>query len=170
MKATQKAVLEAKAKVDELNRAALAEKTAVGGAKDAALRELQLVGDAPGQQITRTNLGRFVKGVSGNPKGKPKGAKSRTTLLRLAIEEMMLRETSGSMPEIVAKALEMAKEGNTAVIKLLLGDVLKAARIQDRPEDDEDKTKTTIKVTINNYAGPKPVKSPALDADFDRVE
>lgn len=156
MKATQKAVAEAKAAVDALNRQALA--------------ELESVGDAPGQQITRTNLGRFVKGVSGNPKGKPKGAKSRTTLLRLAIEEMMLRETSGSMPEIVAKALEMAKEGNTAVIKLLLGDVLKAARIQDRPEDDEDKTKTTIKVTINNYAGPKPALKPALDADFTPVE
>lgn len=156
MKATQKAVLEAKAKVDDLNRQALAELTAVG--------------DAPGQQITRTNLGRFVKGVSGNPKGKPKGAKSRTTLLRLAIEEMMLRETSGSMPEIVAKALEMAKEGNTAVIKLLLGDVLKAARIQDRPEDDEDKTKTTIKVTINNYAGPKAAKPAPIEGDFVSVE
>ena len=156
MKATQKAVLEAKAKVDELNRAELAALTAVG--------------DAPGQQITRDNLGKFVKGVSGNPKGKPKGAKSRTTLLRLAIEEMLLRETSGSMPEIVAKALEMAKDGDRAVIKLLLGDVLKAARVQDRPEDDEEKGKTTIKVTINNYAGPKPVKSPALDADFTPVE
>lgn len=156
MKATQKAVLEAKAKVDELNKQALAELTAVG--------------DAPGQQITRDNLGKFVKGVSGNPKGKPKGAKSRTTLLRLAIEEMLLRETSGSMPEIVAKALEMAKDGDRAVIKLLLGDVLKAARVQDRPEDDEDKTKTTIKVTINNYAGPKAAPKPALDADFTPVE
>lgn len=156
MKATSKAVAEAKAAVDALNRQALAEMTAVG--------------DAPGQQITRDNLGKFVKGVSGNPKGKPKGAKSRTTLLRLAIEEMLLRETSGSMPEIVAKALEMAKEGDRAVIKLLLGDVLKAARVQDRPEDDEDKTKTTIKVTINNYAGPKPAQKPAVDAEFSPVE
>lgn len=156
MKATSKAVAEAKAAVDALNKAALA--------------ELEAVGDAPGQQITRTNLGRFVKGVSGNPKGKPKGAKSRTTLLRLAIEEMMLRETAGSMPEIVGKALEMARDGDRAVIKLLLGDVLKAARIQDRPEDDEDKTKTSIKVTINNYAGAKAPQQPAIDAAYEPVE
>lgn len=132
----------------------------------ADLKALEAVGDAPGQQITRDNLGKFVKGVSGNPKGKPKGAKSRTTLLRLAIEEMTLRETAGEMPAIVKKALEMAKEGDQAIIKLLLSDLLKSARVQDRDEDDEEKGKTTIKVTINNYTGPKGPKPAVIDGEF----
>lgn len=156
MTKAKQAVAEAKQAVATLNKQALA--------------ELEAVGDAPGQQITRDNLGKFVKGVSGNPKGKPKGAKSRTTLLRLAIEEMTLRETAGQMPEIVQKALEMAKEGDQAIIKLLLSDLLKSARVQDRAEDDEEKGKTTIKVTINNYTGPKSATKPAIDADFSSVE
>lgn len=134
--------------------------------EDEENKALASVGDAPGQQITRNNLGHFVKGVSGNPKGKPKGAKSRTTLLRLAIEEMTLREAAGQMPEIVQKALDMAKEGDQAIIKLLLSDLLKAARVQDRPEDDEEKGKTTIKVTINNYTGAKPRQPAVLDGEF----
>ena len=144
------------------------DKTPPGVDKE-ALKALQAVGDAPGQQITRTNLGQFVKGVSGNPKGKPKGTKARTTLLRMAIEEMTLRETAGQMPEIVQKALEMAKMGDQAIIKLLLSDVLKAARVQDRPEEEEDRGKTTIKVTINNYTGAKPAPKP-LEGVFDVVE
>ena len=133
---------------------------------ETSLKALQAVGDAPGQQITRDNLGKFVKGVSGNPKGKPKGTKARSTLLRLAIEEMTLRETAGEMPEIVKKALEMAKQGDQAIIKLLLSDVLKAARVQDREEDDEERGKTTIKVTINNYTGPKGPKPAVIDGEF----
>lgn len=137
---------------------------------EATPKELEAVGDAPGQQITRTSLGRFVKGVSGNPKGKPKGIKSRTTLLRMAIEEMTLRETAGQMPEIVQKALEMAKEGDQAIIKLLLSDLLKAARVQDRAEDDEEKGKTTIKVTINNFTGPKTPSRAPLEGVFTSQE
>lgn len=168
MTKAKQAIAEAKQAVVALNKAALAEKRAPGGPEAAELAALEAVGDAPGQQITRDNLGKFVKGVSGNPKGKPKGAKSRTTLLRLAIEEMTLRETAGSMPEIVSKALEMAKEGDQAIIKLLLSDLLKAARVQDKAEDDEDKGKTTIKVTINNFTGPKGPQPAVIDGELIR--
>ena len=56
---------------------------------------------------------RFQPGQSGNPAGKPKGARNRTTL---AIEALI----DGAAADIANKAIELAKAGDSALIRALL--------------------------------------------------
>ena len=66
----------------------------------------------------------FQKGQSGNPAGKPKGARHRTTL---AVDALL----DGEAETITRKAIELAKEGDTVALRLCL-DRLSPAR-KDRP-------------------------------------
>ncbi len=53
----------------------------------------------------------FKPGQSGNPKGRPKGARNKTTI---ALEALL----DGEAEEITRKAIEKAKEGDMAAIRL----------------------------------------------------
>src|SRR5436309_9682695 len=55
----------------------------------------------------------FEQGKSGNPSGKPKGARHRTTL---AVEKLL----EGEAEEIGRKAIELAKAGETVALRLCL--------------------------------------------------
>ena len=55
---------------------------------------------------------RFQPGQSGNPAGKPKGARNRTTL---AIEALI----DGATDDIANKAIELAKAGDSVLIRAL---------------------------------------------------
>ena len=67
---------------------------------------------------------RFKPGQSGNPSGRPKGSRHKTTL---AIEKLL----DGEGEEITLKAIELAKGGNMAAIRICL-DRLAPPR-KDRP-------------------------------------
>ena len=56
---------------------------------------------------------RFKPGQSGNPRGRPKGSRHKTTL---AIEKLL----DGEGQEITLKAIELAKGGNMAAIRICL--------------------------------------------------
>ena len=66
----------------------------------------------------------FQKGQSGNPKGRPKGARSKRTL---AIEALL----EGEADALTRKAIEMAKAGETVALRLCLERILPAKK--DRP-------------------------------------
>lgn len=55
----------------------------------------------------------FEDGQSGNPAGRPKGARNRTTLL---MQELL----EGEAERITRKAVELALEGDTVAIRLCL--------------------------------------------------
>ncbi len=55
---------------------------------------------------------KFKPGRSGNPAGRPKGTKDRRTELRALIKP--------HAPDLIAKALALANEGDVAALKLLL--------------------------------------------------
>jgi hypothetical protein len=63
---------------------------------------------------------KFPTGVSGNPRGRPKGAKNKITLLRQALELELREQSKGSIPKVLTKAIEMALAGDKSMIKLLL--------------------------------------------------
>ena len=67
---------------------------------------------------------KFKKGRSGNPNGKPKGTRNKTTL---AMEELL----DGEAEIITRKAIEKAKEGDMAAIRLCLERILPT--IKSRP-------------------------------------
>ena len=64
---------------------------------------------------------RFQPGQSGNPAGKPKGARNRTTL---AIEALI----DGAADDIANKAIELAKAGDATMIRALLDRTAPARR------------------------------------------
>jgi hypothetical protein len=66
----------------------------------------------------------FQPGQSGNPAGKPKGARNRQTLILEALVDK-------SGPRLVRKAIKMAMEGDGAVMRALLPLLLPARR--ERP-------------------------------------
>src|SRR5947209_3639179 len=62
---------------------------------------------------TRAENGRIGKGKSGNPSGRPPGSRNKSTL---AVEQLL----AGDAEEITMKAIEMAKGGNMAAVRLCL--------------------------------------------------
>ena len=69
---------------------------------------------------------RFQPGQSGNPAGKPKGARNRTTL---AIEALI----DGAADDIATKAIELAKAGDATMIRALLDRAAPARRDRHIP-------------------------------------
>jgi hypothetical protein len=92
-----------------------------------------------------TPVGRFVKGVSGNPMGRPKGSKNKITLMKLALEGELRAQMKPHMAEILAAAIQKAKDGDPAMIKLLLDKTLPTTKAAD----DEAPAKERVQVFIN---------------------
>jgi hypothetical protein len=69
------------------------------------------------KQPQPSKAGKFPKGKSGNPKGRPKGARNKATL---AAEALM----DGDARAITQKAIELAKAGDMTAIRLCLERVL----------------------------------------------
>lgn len=65
----------------------------------------------------------FVKGQSGNPKGKPRGARHTATQISYALME-------GNLEEVLSIVIERAKNGDIAACRMVLDKVL--PNIKDR--------------------------------------
>jgi hypothetical protein len=66
---------------------------------------------------TDEKQGKFQKGQSGNPFGRPKGVRNKAILLA---EKLLENETD----EICRQAIELAKKGNIQAIKIILDRIL----------------------------------------------
>lgn len=69
-------------------------------------------------------MGRFRKGVSGNPAGRPRGT-GEAAKLRAAIQN--------DLPEIIASLVQAARAGDVAAARLLLDRTLPALRPESMP-------------------------------------
>ena len=118
--------------------------------------------------ISRGNLGHFIKGVSGNPKGRPKGSKSRTIIMKQAMEEALTRDAAKNFSEIVNQAIEMAKAGDKDMIKFVLGDVLKEARRAD-PDEEESRKIGKIEITFAPFTGNTSRAEKVIEAEFAEI-
>jgi hypothetical protein len=77
------------------------------------------------EKTARKQRGRpFRKGLSGNPRGRPLGARNRATI---AMEALL----DGEAEAITRKAVEKAKEGDTTALRLCLERILPPRK--DRP-------------------------------------
>jgi hypothetical protein len=68
-------------------------------------------------------MARFQKGQSGNPQGKPKGAKDKRTELR-----SLLRPHA---EDLVAKVVELAKSGDTTALRICIDRLIPPAKARD---------------------------------------
>jgi hypothetical protein len=117
----------------------------------------------PAQTITRRNLGRWVKGVSGNPKGRPKGSRNRATIIREALQEATLRQVTEKIPEVLDKAIELALEGNEQMIRMLVKDVIIAPKeVEDTGAGGSGK----IQISIKNLTVSPDAKIDAIEGEF----
>jgi len=94
--------------------------------------------------------GRWLPGVSGNPAGRPKGAKNFTTLFEEAVKKLGLGEEPNAVEmEILRKGIEMAKEGKYPFYKDLFD------RIYGKPTeviklDAEEGFLSEVEIKIKN--------------------
>ena len=67
--------------------------------------------------------GQFKPGQSGNPKGKPKGARHKATLAALELLD-------GEAEALTRKAVDLALEGDTTALRLCLERIAPPARMR----------------------------------------
>ncbi|HDR9095088.1 DUF5681 domain-containing protein [Burkholderia vietnamiensis] len=67
----------------------------------------------------------FRKGQSGNPAGKPKGTRDKRTALRELLQP--------HAADLVAKAVELAKAGDTTALRICIDRCIPAIKAKDQP-------------------------------------
>ena len=86
----------------------------------------------------RDDNGRFSKGISGNPAGRPVGSKNRITILKLALEEAFRDETYNDVLDVLRMVVVQAKEGDKASQRMVWdAAVSKGAMAQDKDAKEE---------------------------------
>lgn len=63
---------------------------------------------------------KFQKGKSGNPMGRPKGSKNKSTILREAMESKTDRMLSKEVPKVLRVVIEAALKGDMSAAKMIL--------------------------------------------------
>lgn len=79
----------------------------------------------------RKEDGTFVPGKSGNPAGRPVGAKNKITLLRHGLELELREFAAPKMRAVLEKAFELALDGDRTMIKLLVEQHMAKAPAED---------------------------------------
>jgi hypothetical protein len=113
----------------------------------------------------RTEGGTFLKGVSGNPAGRPKGSKNAITLLKQSLELQLRDQAAIDMPAVLAKAVELALEGDRQMIKLLVDAHL------SKGTNDQAKAAEKVAIQINSHGSSAEVKEvPRTTIDAEPIE
>lgn len=107
----------------------------------------------------------LVPGVSGNPAGRPKGSKNRTTLLKQAIDGQLTEELSKDASDILQKTIELAKEGDTTCIKILMDRLMPIIR-----SDIGEEKGGVGKIEINVTSMPKQKEDGGLVIEAEEVD
>lgn len=99
------------------------------------------------KEIERSEAGTWVKGQSGNPKGRPKGKKNIITGLKQDLEIALRSNLSQKDVEgVVASMLAEALNGNVGAGKLILDKVMSNAR----EAEDEKQAGGGLTIRIEN--------------------
>jgi len=105
----------------------------------------------------------WKKGQSGNPAGRPKGVRNKITLMKEALEGELRSQIGPHMADVVMKAIEMAKDGNEAMIKLLVDKTVPTTKASE----DESAQKEKIVIQIGKLPDRKdeeiPIKGEVID-------
>ena len=129
---------------------------------------------SPGEEIkenkrNKGNKGRhppWKPGQSGNPLGKPKGAKNKSTLITQRIQEALLKDLQGEAESILSVALEKARGGDRVLLKFFLERFLPAA---SSGADVLDPSNGKIQIIITPMIPPPPPIN-VINTEVDEVE
>lgn len=106
---------------------------------------------------TRKNT-QFTKGQSGNPRGRPKGSKNKSTLLREAMQSKADRILSKEVPEVLKVVIRAAKAGDMSAAKMILD---RAVPVKKADDGDGDNGNKLVQITIQNLTSPYEDSKPA---------
>lgn len=104
--------------------------------------------DASQPLVKRDDKGRFVKGFSGNPAGKPKGIKHRSTQIKQLIDASLADMLLDEFIPVMEEAIKLAKQGDRQMIKFVLGDLLNEVRKHN--EEGKKRGDSYTQVIIEN--------------------
>lgn len=90
----------------------------------------------------------FKKGEVANPAGKPKGTLNRASRVRQELEAVLMEDLNGHARMVMLRAIEMAKNGDRQMIKLLLGKILADASVT---QADEKQTGLSININVSGF-------------------
>lgn len=115
---------------------------------------------------TTPRKGQFLKGTSGNPLGRPKGSKNKITMMKLALEGRLRTQLEHDAHEILKKAVDLAKDGDTAMIKLLVDKMIPTSK-----SVDDEPTKEKIQIIVSQLAGREStVSGRVIDAEAEEID
>ena len=122
----------------------------------------------PAPPLPRAANGTFLPGIGGNPSGRPLGSQNKASLIKSLIEDNLSAKLEKDALAIMQKAINLAKAGDTRMIKLLLGDMLAQTRA---PESHKGGGAVQVNVKIDNYTRPNLPSNtaPTIDASFTEV-
>jgi hypothetical protein len=94
-----------------------------------------------------------------NPLGRPKGSRNRITQQKLGIEEALRDQLNMEMPEILLQAVEMAKKGDRAMIKLLI------EMTMSKPQalEDESSGKERVQIVVRKLTLEQPKNEKVIE-------
>lgn len=106
----------------------------------------------------------WKKGESGNPAGRPKGSKNKVTIIKNALEAELVEQLSEEAAAILTQAIMLAKDGDRAMIKLLLDKLVPNRTGDERDERSGGTGKIVINVGVQDEL-PKIVKAEPIEGD-----
>lgn len=101
-----------------------------------------------GTVIPRDN-GKFPKGVSGNPAGRPKGSKNRITLLKMATEEAWRERNQEKLDALLDAILEDALNGDKSARKMIFDAVVSKANVAEDKAAGNKQQITVHRMEVN---------------------
>ena len=142
------------------------------GAKSSSMRAIKSDTPEPAKaqktEATAKKKGGYPKGVSGNPKGRPKGALGKSTLVKQAImaeAEGILLENA---PKVIQTVVEQAKNGCTQSQKLIWSSLIPSKKAVEISAKDDGPA--IIKINIETLHATNDKTGEAVDADFTVIE
>lgn len=75
--------------------------------------------------------GKWVKGVSGNPNGRPKGSKNKITILKMAAEEAWRERNQDKLDMLLDLILDDALDGDKSARKMVFESIISKANMSE---------------------------------------
>ena len=96
--------------------------------------------------MVRNDKGQFIKGISGNPNGRPKGSRNRIVEQKLALEEAVRDNVSPRhIRALLKKMYDLAMAGDTAAGKFILDKFISNAKVEEASDNEDSKIQIVVK-------------------------